>query len=279
MNKIVGFLKNKNTVTILGGILCVVLLYVFYTIRINQELEMVDVYVVIDTVQPRTKITSDMVRVSQIPAKLLTSNMCTSFDEIDGRYTNYNTIIAKNSYIYKELLIKEEDMPDAMLYNVPEGERIYNFPVTTDSTYGNSMMPGSAVDVYVKLITTDGKIVYGQFLDNLNILAVKDSSGNNVFEVSDTTRVPANMYFSLSEPKFLLFSALNFVAYEYSAYEIEIKLIPDTVKYEADNVENTNATEVTSSYLYDFVLDELKTIDNQKELYQQLLNEMEQKNN
>ncbi|MBQ9853827.1 MAG: hypothetical protein IJO57_02210 [Bacilli bacterium] len=276
MNKIVGFLKNKNTVTILGGLLCILILYIGYTVRINQELEMVNVYVAVDTIQPRTKVTSDMIKTAQIPAKLVTSNMVTNYNEIIDRYSNYNTLIAKNSYIYRELLIKEEDLPDAMLYNVPEGERIYSLPVTTASTYGNSMMPGSVVDVYVKLITSNGKIVYGQFLDNVNVLAVKDSAGNNVFEASDSTRTPAYMYFSLPEAKFLLFSGLNFVSSEYTAYEIEVKLIPNTVKY---NEENAAATEVTSSYLYDFVLDELKTIDNQQELYQQLLNEMEQKNN
>lgn len=275
MNKIIGFLKNKNTVTILGGLLCIIILYVGYTVRINQELEMVNVYVAVNTIQPRTKITSDMIKISQIPAKLVTSNMQTNYNEIIDRYSNYNTIIAKNSYIYKELLIKEEDLPDAMLYNVPEGQRIYSMPVTSSSTYGNSMMPGSFVDVFVKLVTSNGKIVYGQFLDNVNILAVKDSAGNNVFESSDSSRTPAYMYFALPEAKFLLFSALNFVSAEYTAYEIEVKLIPNDVKYNSDNA---LATEVTSSFLYNFVLDELKTIDNQQELYQQLLNEMEQKN-
>ena len=36
------------------------------------------------------------------------------------------------------------------------------------------------------------------------------------------------------------------------------------------------ATEVTSEYLYNFVLDKLEKIDNQQDLYNELLNEMEQ---
>ena len=36
------------------------------------------------------------------------------------------------------------------------------------------------------------------------------------------------------------------------------------------------ATEVTSEYLYNFVLNKLEKIDNQKDLYNELLNEMEQ---
>ena len=36
------------------------------------------------------------------------------------------------------------------------------------------------------------------------------------------------------------------------------------------------ATEVTSEYLYNFVLDKLEKIDNQQDLYNELLNEIEQ---
>ena len=40
--------------------------------------------------------------------------------------------------------------------------------------------------------------------------------------------------------------------------------------------EEKTATEVTSDFLYDFTLDKLEQIDNQKELYNELVNEMEQ---
>ena len=49
--------------------------------------------------------------------------------------------------------------------------------------------------------------------------------------------------------------------------------MPNTVKF---NAEEPNATEVTSDYLYDFVLDKLEKIDDQEDLYNELLNEMDQ---
>ena len=54
---------------------------------------------------------------------------------------------------------------------------------------------------------------------------------------------------------------------------IEVVLVPNTVTFDA---EDPNATEVTSEYLYDFVLDKLEKIDDQEDLYNELLNEIEQ---
>ena len=56
-------------------------------------------------------------------------------------------------------------------------------------------------------------------------------------------------------------------------YEIEIVLVPNTVEFKA---EETTATEVTSEFLYDFTLDKLQQIDEQEDLYNELLNEIEQ---
>ena len=44
MNKFSKFLKNKNTVTILGVLACLVILYAGYTMRINKKTALVDVY-------------------------------------------------------------------------------------------------------------------------------------------------------------------------------------------------------------------------------------------
>ena len=43
-NNLSKILKNKNTVTILGVVICLVILYVGYSIRINQKTALVEVY-------------------------------------------------------------------------------------------------------------------------------------------------------------------------------------------------------------------------------------------
>ena len=81
------------------------------------------------------------------------------------------------------------------------------------------------------------------------------------------------MYFSLPEAKYLLFSSLNYIKDYFEDYEIEVVLVPNTVDYKD---EDATATEVTSDYLYKFIVDKISQIDKQKDLYTALVNEMEQ---
>jgi hypothetical protein len=214
-----------------------------------------------------------MISKTQVPASFIKGNYYKNYTDIVGKYSNYNTMIATGSIFYLDLLVAEEDLPDAIFYDVNEGERVVSFPVTMESTYGNSIMPSNKLDIYVKLINDDEEIVYGQFYEKIEVLGVKDSAGNNVFDSSEENRTPAYIYFSLEESKYLLFSSLQYIKEYYGEYKIEIVLVPNTKEFKADEV---TATEVTSDYLYDFTLDKLEQIDDQKELYNALLNEMEQ---
>ena len=263
------FLKNKNTVTILGVLACVAILFIGYNIRINQRTSLVTVYYANQTIQPKTLITKEMVSQTQVPESFILGSYYRNYNDIVGKYSNYNTMIAKGSIFYSDLLVNEENLPDAVLYNVNAEERVVSFPVDTTSTYGNSVMPGNVVDIYVKLINDSGRIVYGEMFENIEALAVKDSAGKNVFENTEESRTPAYLYFSLPEAKYLLFSALNYI----ESNDIEVVIVPNTEKFDA---KEPLATEVTSDYLYRFVLNKLEQIDNQRDLYNALLNEMEQ---
>lgn len=269
MKGLTKFLRNKNTVTILGVLACLVILFVGYNMRINQKTALVTVYYANQNIQPKTLITEEMVSRTQVPESFILGSYYRNYNDIVGKYSNYNTMIAKGSLFYSDLLVAEENLPDAVLYSVNEGERIVSFPVNTNTTYGNSIMPGNIVDIYVKLTDERGKIVYGEMFENIETLAVKDASGKNVFENTDEARTPAYLYFSLPEAKYLLYSGLSYI----ESNNIEIAIVPNTAKFDA---EEPLATEVTSDYLYKFVLNKLEQIDNQKELYNELLNEMEQ---
>ena len=261
------FLKNKNTVTVLGVIICFIVLIIGYNVRINQKTELVKVYYANQTIQPKTKITDDMISSANVPTSFLVGSYYTNYNDIVGKYSNYNTVIASGSLFYNELLIEEENLPDSVFYNVPEGEVVVSFPVNTVSTYGNSIMPNNLINVYVKMIDDSGKIIYGRFIDNINVLAVKDSSGKNVFESTEEERTPAFIYFSLVEPKYLLFSSMNYI----ETNDIEIIIVPNTIKY---TPEDKTAVEVTSDYITNFIIDKIKMIDDQKDLYNELLNEI-----
>ena len=266
------FLKNKNTVTILGVIACVAILFIGYNMRINQKTALVTVYYANQTIQPKTLITEDMVSRTQVPASFILGSYYKNYDDIVGKYSNYNTMIAEGSLFYYDLVIDEANLPDAVLYDVNEGEKLISMPVNMTTTYGNSIMPGNKVDIYVKLLD-GGKVVYGEYFNNVEILGVKDANGRNVFENSGETRTPAFAYFSLPEAKYLLYKSMDFLKGYNSGAEIEIVLVPNTKKYESAD---PTATEVASSFLYDFVLKGIKQIDSQKALYDALITEMDQ---
>ena len=84
----------------------------------------------------------------------------------------------------------------------PKGYVLYNLSVDTASTYGNSVYPGNYIDIYLKAVNTlseaqiidsqykgrADQVMLGKLLSNVEVLAVKDSSGKAVFQNMDEGR-------------------------------------------------------------------------------------------
>ena len=218
------FLGNKNTVTILGIIVCLVVLYIGYNYRINSKVELVQVPYAINTIQPRTYIKKDMIGTMNVPKSFLIGNYYTNINSIVGKYSNYNTIIAKGSLFYTDLVVSEKELPDSAFADVPEGYTVINYQVTIASTYANSMAPGSHINIYYKSLNDKGEIMFGKFISNIEVLDVKDASGQHVFENSEDTRTPAYMLFAVPEETHLLLRKALYL----DEYDVELILIPNT---------------------------------------------------
>ena len=238
------FLGNKNTVTILGVIICLIILYLGYNYRINSQVELVQVPYAKETIQPRTYITEDMIGYMNVPESFLVGKYYTNGRNLVGKYSNYNTIIAKGSIFYNDLVISKEDLPDSAFQNVPEGYTLINYPVTISSTYANSMAPGSYINIYYKSLNDDGEVMFGKFISNIEVLDVKDSSGRHVFENSEETRTPAYMLFAVPEETHLLLRKALYL----NEYDVELLLIPNT----ATLTENDKVT-VSSLQIEEFI--------------------------
>ena len=63
------FLRNKNTVTILGIILIVFLLFIGFNVTINQTVNPVSIPVAKQMIPAQTKITGDMLQIKKISNK------------------------------------------------------------------------------------------------------------------------------------------------------------------------------------------------------------------
>ena len=218
------FFGNKNTVTIIGVILCLIILYIGYYYRISSKVKLVSVPYARETIQPRTYITKDMIGTMNVPESFLVGNYYTTDKSIIGKYSNYNTIIAKGSLFYTDLVVDEKDLPDSAFSNVPEGYTVINYPVTIASTYANSMAPGSHINIYYKSLNDAGEVMFGKFIINIEVLDVKDSSGRHVFENSDEARTPAYMLFAVPEETHLLLRKALYL----KENDVELLLIPNT---------------------------------------------------
>ena len=246
------FLGNKNTVTILGIVLCLVVLYVGYNYRINARVELVEVPYATKTIQPRTYITQDMIGTMNVPKSFLVGRYYNNANAIVGKYTNYNTIIAKGSLFYADLVVSKDELPDSAFAEVPEGYTVINYPVNIATTYANSMAPGSYINIYYKSLDDNGKIMFGKFISNIKVLDVKDSSGQHVFENSEETRTPAYMLFAVPEETHLLLRKALYL----TKYSFELILVPNTA-----TLTDSDKVNVSSSDIESFINDKTEFVD------------------
>ena len=145
-------LTNKNTVTILGVLLAIVILYVGYNMRVKKAINPITVPYATQTLNPKTKITSDMIGSIQVPPSMLKGNVITSVGNIVGRYVSADTIIPQGSLFYGNSVVSQADLPDSIIYEYPEGHVLINMAVNTTNTYGNKVFPGNYIDIYMKAV-------------------------------------------------------------------------------------------------------------------------------
>lgn len=243
-NSIMRFIKNKNTITIIGVIVIVGLLYFAYTTTVNTQVKPTSIPVAKVTIQPRTLITEDMVDYIEVPGATISENVVRISKNIIGKYSNYNTVIPEGSMFYSGILIDAKDMPDSAFVDVKEGEIPYQFAVDMKTTYGNSIFPGNKIDVYMKAINSEGQVMVGKLLENVEVLAVKDNNGNHVFENTEESRTPAYLIFGVSDEIHLL---LRKAEYLY-AYSVELFPVPYGSKTPTED-----GTKVSTQYLKDFI--------------------------
>ena len=241
------FFKNKNTVTILGVLAVILVLFFGYRYQINKMVSPVTgIPIATKTIQPRTEITKDMIEYIDVaPVVLQKGDIIQSSSAIIGKYSNYNTVIPKGSFFYKDTVIDEAKLPDSAFINLKKGEIPYNFPVDIDSTYGNSIFPENYIDIYMKANNEEGKLMVGKLIENVKVLSVKDSSGRHVFESTSEDRQPAYLIFGVKADINILLRKASYMG----NYSVVLFPVPHGVEVKVEEGE----TAVTSQTLKDFI--------------------------
>lgn len=250
MKNLKRLLANKNVVTILGAVLIVVILYAFYNWRVNQATSPVSVPYAKEEIPPRTRITDDMIDYVDVPQTALKGDVLRGREDVEnrilGNYSNNNCVIPAGSFFYAGAVVSLDDLSDGFLVNIPDNTVAYNFSVNTMSTYGNAIYPGHYVDIYVKAKTDANKVMVGKLVQNVKVLAVKDGSGNNVFETSEQ-RTPAQIIFAVDDSTHTLLRTIEEIS------NCEVILVPTKVGLDDTTDEQEIVTEVTGEEIKSYI--------------------------
>lgn len=260
MNSIVRFLKNKNTVTVIGIILIVAILWAGYYFQLQSQVKPVSVPVAATTIQPRTQITSDMIKYVDVPNGYISNNAIRSEDQIISMYSQYNTMIPEGSMFYTEAVTTEETMPNHLLKLLNEGEIGISLSIGEEQKMkGFNIMPNEKIDIYMKVTSDDGNTMFGKLLENMKVLEVLDESGNSTYAVNDGSRSADYLVFGVQEDLFLLLKRaeylgkVTFIPVQHGAWvdDIEAKLkltTPELFDYIKANTTQLSSDPTTSSF-------------------------------
>ena len=260
------FLQNKNTVTIVGVVLAIFVLYFAYTMRINSAINPITVPYAIEQINAGTQITESMISTREVPPSMLVGDVITNMGEIVDRYSAADTVIPEGSLFYRRSVVEKEQLPANIILDYPKGYVLYNLSVDTDTTYGNSVYPGNYIDIYLKAVnkideddpaalTKDAdKIMYAKLISNIEILAVKDSSGQPVFQNIDEGRTPSMIIFAVPEEYYILLKKAGYMR----TYDTSIDLVPTNESLK----DEPNSLEISSEQLKDWINTNTAWIEN-----------------
>ena len=249
------FLQNKNTVTVLGVVIGIIILYVAYTWRVNSSINPINVPYAKEQISPGTQITAEMVGTRAVPPSMLEGDVITSQSSVIDKYASADTVIPAGSLFYTRTVVEKEQLPANIILSYPKGYVLYNMSVTTASTYGNSIYPGNYIDIYLKAVNkiTEGeqmtadadKIMLGKLISNVKVLAVKDSNGQPVFSNLDEQRTPSMIVFAVPEEYYILLKKAEYLR----TYESTLIPVPtnESLKDEPGDLE------ISSEQLKDWI--------------------------
>lgn len=263
MLKLKRFLGNKNTVTVLCVLAGVGVLLFGYNYRVKQAVQPVNVPYALKRMEPKSKVEADNVGLIKVSGAFVeqTQDLVTSKQYIMANewYVNYDTVIPEGGLFYKSQLVKKENIPDTAFDDIDEGATIFSLSVNSHSTYGNSIMPGNFIDLYLKATDDNGKVIFGKFIESIKVLSVRDSSGNDVFSDSQAEKSSSELLFAVKDNLFMLLSEASFVG------GIEIVPVPRNAAYRNEG-DTENGTQVSKQELVDFILAKVSELSDEVDL-------------
>lgn len=243
------FITNKNTITIIGIIVILILLYWGYDTTVKKSVDPINVPVAATRLTAEHEITNDDISYKKISRIVVDENVLTDASNIVGKYTNVGVTIPEGSVFYSDWLITKDNVPGKWIENVDfaNGEEAYYFNTDTVKTLGNSVLPDSYIDIYMKAEDENNNMMVGKLLENVKVLVVHDGNGKNVFADGNDIGTPSYLGFGLSHDYYILLQK----AERLSTLGIELILAPQGVNPQI--VGGENIVLVGSETLRDYI--------------------------
>lgn len=237
------FFTNKNVVTVIGVLLVLVILFLGYTSSIKKQTNPLNIPVAAKQINAQSQITSEDVRYVQVANSMVTGNVIRSSSQIIGKYTNINVTIPEGSMFYTNWVVDAEDIPGNWIEQLDyeTGELGYYMNVNIENTLGNSVLPNTYVDIYMKANDENGTTMFGKLLKNIKVLVVHDSSGNDIFKDATNVGSPAKIGFAVSQDLYILLKKAEYL-------NIDLVLAP-----RGSTVPSEDYIIVTSATLRDYI--------------------------
>ena len=119
-------LSNKNTVTVLGVVAAVLVLYFGYNSRVKKAITPISVPYAKETIKPGTQITEDMIGTKNVSSETVNDGMAfTNINDVKNKYANADSVIPKGSLFYKRSVVEKNQLPDEIIYDYPDGYVLY----------------------------------------------------------------------------------------------------------------------------------------------------------
>ena len=199
------FFSNPNTVTFLLVLGLIVIVYFVYQYMVNRAISPVSVPYCTQQLRSRQEITSDQIGTVKISGNFVTasgSGLIQASRNVEGKYVNTGYLIPENSFFYQSSIADAAKQQETYATNMPDNYALFTLEVDFHSTYGRSIMPGNYIDLYYRAYDKefDNKLIYGLFIKSIEVRAVLDKEGLDVFTESEKEE---------AEPRYLLFAVPN----------------------------------------------------------------------
>ncbi len=246
------FLSNKNTITILGVLLGLVVLFVGYNYRVKTAVDTVDIPYAKKTISAASEITSDAVGTMKILRSTINENknLISDINRVLSASQRYcvseRSSVPEGGFFYTEQVKSCNLVNRDVLDNMPDGYKPVAIPVNLQTTYGNSMFPGDYIDLYAKMYTDEGKLIYEELVTKLPIMDVRDNNGMSIYYSNDTTGSPAMLLFAVPEELFSWLAKATLLT-----NVVELVPLPGNASYSAE----VGETKVTNNRIKDVILE------------------------